>query len=93
MATPDRQSYSRRIDRWRAARRFSRLWREQRRVADELRRAYGTPEERSLSARLDAIDEQRHDLAHALGGEYPLLYEQGLIGGPFWFGTEQHRRS
>jgi hypothetical protein len=59
-------------------------------VDAELRQAsfWRSSETPALKKRLDAIDEQRRVLAYELGGEYPLNYEFGHIGGPLWFGTD-----
>lgn len=80
MTNPYQRLYDSRIGRWRARRRFARLWREQRRLEEELSRAVGTSEEEPLRDRIRAIDRQRELLAHDLGGGYPAAHDLGLMG-------------
>jgi hypothetical protein len=80
MAGPYKRSYDTRVARWRARRRFARLWREQRQLEAELTKAIGTAEEEPLRDQVRAVDWQRALLAQDLGGDYPAAHEQGLIG-------------
>jgi hypothetical protein len=77
---PYAYKYETRVARWRAGRRFSRLWRAQLRLQQELRRADGSSEADAIRKQIDAVDEQRRMLAYDLGGRFPYSYEQGLIG-------------
>ena len=80
MASPYQKSYDTRVARWRARRRFARLWKEQRQLETELTNAIGTAEEGPLRDRIRAVDRQRELLAHDLGGGYPGRSRAGAHG-------------
>jgi hypothetical protein len=80
MNDPSQQSYKTRFARWRAGRRFARLWRMQLRLEKKLRHAVGPSEEEAIRDQIREVDRQRELLAQELGGGYPVAYEQGLIG-------------